>query len=386
MPDTSVFTMTRSHALFWGGAFALFIAFVWIFGAILLPFVLGLAIAYLLDPLVNVIGRYNVPRWIAALIILGLFFVFVIAALMLAAPPLYREVSALAEAMPGYIEQLAAMMTPYSGWLQDQLNNGNSADLQKALQDNIGKALGVGMSVLAGLASGGQAIAGFLSVTVLTPIVAFFMMKEWPVMKDWIDSLLPRHSYQTIKDLLAQIDTKLSGFVRGQLSVAFVLAVAYALALSLAGLKFGFLIGVMAGVLSIIPLVGSTVGLLTAVLVAWFQTGEWGYVGLIACIFLVGQFIEGNFLTPKLLGKSVGLHPLWILFALLAGGSLFGILGMLLAVPVVAVIGVLAAFTIAEYRKSPYYQDKVKPQKTAAKKAPAKRKTQSKSTSKRSSS
>jgi predicted PurR-regulated permease PerM len=156
--------------------------------------------------------------------------------------------------------------------------------------------------------------------------------------------------------MMRRIDQKLSGFVRGQITVALMLGTLYALALMIAGLNYGFLIGIISGVLSIIPLVGSTVGLLMAVLVAWFQTGgEWVFVGGIAAIFLVGQMIEGNILTPKLVGDSVGLHPLWVMFALMAGAALFGILGMLLAVPVAAIVGVLAGAGIAQYKSSALY-------------------------------
>ena len=154
----------------------------------------------------------------------------------------------------------------------------------------------------------------------------------------------------------------MSGFIRGQISVAFILGITYAIALSLAGLKYGFLIGLLSGLLSVIPMVGSAVGLIVAVLVAWFQSADWMYVLIIAAIFLVGQFIEGNFLTPKMMGKNVGLHPLWIFFALLAGGALFGVLGMFLAVPVAAVAGVLLAFAIGRYKTSSFYK------KTPAKK------------------
>jgi predicted PurR-regulated permease PerM len=170
---------------------------------------------------------------------------------------------------------------------------------------------------------------------------------------------MPREHKQTISDLLRQIDRKLSGFVRGQISVAFILALGYAIALSLAGLKYGFLIGFSAGLLSIIPMVGSTFGLLAGTLAAWIQVGNdnWMFIGLIAGIFIVGQLIEGNLLTPKIVGDKVGLHPLWIFFAILAGGSLFGILGMLLAVPVAAVASVLLAFGIRRYKSSSFYDD-----------------------------
>ncbi|HEY8190325.1 MAG TPA: AI-2E family transporter, partial [Micavibrio sp.] len=189
----------------------------------------------------------------------------------------------------------------------------------------------------------------------ITPIVAFFMMEEWVRITKWIDDMIPRDSYRTIRDLLTQMDRKVSGFVRGQVTISCVLAIAYAIALSIAGLKFGFLIGLMAGILSIVPMVGSMIGLVVAVLVAWLQSHEWSYVGIIAAIFLVGQFLEGNIITPRIMGKSVGLHPLWILFSLLAGGALFGIVGMILAVPVAAIIGVLAAFAIDRYKSSSYY-------------------------------
>jgi predicted PurR-regulated permease PerM len=184
--------------------------------------------------------------------------------------------------------------------------------------------------------------------------------------------------------LLKEIDQKLSGFVRGQISVAVMLGIGYALALSIAGLKYGFLIGLGAGFLSVIPMVGSAVGLVVSVAVAWFQSGDMIFVLIIAGIFIAGQIIEGNFLTPKLVGDSVGLHPLWVFFALLAGGSLLGILGMFLAVPLAAVIGVLLSYAIYRYKQSPYYKDpdiapKInKPKAKAAKKTVKKKKAPAK--------
>ncbi|PJB72232.1 MAG: AI-2E family transporter [Alphaproteobacteria bacterium CG_4_9_14_3_um_filter_47_13] len=350
--------IARNHLIFWILAFGFFLAFVSLFSTILLPFILGIAIAYLLDPLVAFLGRRKIPRGIAALLILGAFFVFIAALLAIVVPILVREGHGLIEALPGYIEIASDKLAPYIGWMQESFNNGNSETFKQTLQNNISKFLTVGADILGGLANGGQAFAGFISVVVLTPIVSYFMMKEWNSITEWVDHLIPRSRYETIKGLLRAIDKKLAGFVRGQLGVAFILAVIYAFSLTLVGLKFGFLIGLIAGVLSIIPLVGSTIGLFVSVIVAWFQAEELSYVGLIGGIFLVGQFVEGNFLTPKLLGKSVGLHPLWILFALLAGGSLFGIVGMLLAIPVAAVVGVLLGFAITQYKNSGYYEDR----------------------------
>jgi predicted PurR-regulated permease PerM len=367
--SSAITVSAKNHLLFWVCTFFVFLGFVWVVGDVLLPFVLGFAIAYLLDPFVTFLGNHKVPRSLASLGILGLFVIFVMVVLALITPPLYREIVELAEAMPTYVDKLMEMMSPYITWLQDKFSNGDFEKFQQTLQTNLGRALRIGSDVVSSLASGGQAFAGFLSVSILTPIVAFFMMNEWPSIKAWVDDLLPRDSRATIKKLLSEIDMKLAGFVRGQITISFALAIIYALALTFAGLQFGFMIGLMAGILSIIPLVGSTIGLFVSVLVAWFQSHELLYVGIIAVIFFVGQFVEGNFLTPRLLGKSVGLHPLWILFALLAGGSLFGIVGMLLSVPVAASVGVLLSFALSEYKKSPFYKSSSPPKKAARKSA-----------------
>ena len=353
----------RYQLIFWSAAVLLFLLFMWMFSGVLLPFVLGISIAYLLDPIVNRITKWKLPRWAAALIILAAFVAFVGMAAALILPAVYREMTQLALALPGYAEKVWAMLAPYTAWAQEKLGNTDVEGIKQTLQSQIGKMFAVGGSVLSGIASGGQAVAGFLTTMFITPVVAYYMMKEWPAIKAWFYGLLPRKHMDTIHELLVQIDGKIAGFVRGQITVAFLLAVIYAVALSLAGLNYGFLIGFMAGVLSIIPMVGSAVGLVVAVAVAWFQAGSLPYVGIIAAIFLVGQFVEGNFLTPKFLGDSVGLHPLWILFALLAGGAMYGIAGMLLAVPVVAVVGVLASFAIRLYKNSAYYNEPVKKKK-----------------------
>ena len=346
----------QKQAMFWLGAFALFFGFVWLFKGVLMPFALGFSIAYLLNPLVSWLEKIGLPRLLGTLFILSLFFVFVGVVLALALPPAYRESVALIENIPGYVDIIFNYLQPYLVWVQERLGDGYLENIKSFLRDNAGKIVSVTGGVMNGLASGGQALAGFMTTLVLTPLAAFFMMKEWPHLTNWIEGLYPRRNETVIRDLLKQIDQKLAGFVRGQLSVAFLLGLIYAVALSIAGLKYGFLIGLAAGVLSIIPMVGSTLGLVVGVVVAWFQMGEWSFVAIIASIFIVGQIVEGNILTPKLVGDSVGLHPLWIVFALMAGGSLFGILGMLLAVPVAAVIGVLVGFAILKYKKSPIYK------------------------------
>ncbi len=362
---------TQNHILFWSFVSLAFLGFVFVFKVMLLPFVLGAAVAYLLNPLVEKLGRLKIGRGLAALLILASFIIVVVGFFAATVPVLYSELVDFSEDLPGYMEHIWALIEPFSHQLQNLMGLQNGEDLKALLGEHAGTGLNVAKQLAGSLAAGGQAAMDMLSVIVFTPVVAYFMMKEWTHMAAWMEGLMPEHSQSTIKILLRDIDAKLSGFVRGQISVAVVLGIAYAAALSIAGLKYGALIGFSAGLLSIIPMVGSTLGLLVSVAVAWFQAGEWSFVAIIAGIFLVGQFIEGNVLTPKLVGGSVGLHPLWVFFALLAGGSLFGIVGMLLAVPVAAVIGVLLGFGLARYKASAYFKGKSKaaPKKTVTKKA-----------------
>jgi len=344
------------HLLFWSGTAVLFLVFMFVFSDVLLPFVLGIVIAYLLNPINVLLGKNKVPRLFATLIILFLFFTTVAIVIALIAPILYRETLDLARSMPGYIESLREMIDPYVERIRQSLGAEEiNESLSEAVQNNIGNALNAGASLFGSLLIGGQALFGLVYLLVVTPIVAFFMMNEWEALTNWVDKILPRHNYQQIKLLLHDIDRALAGFIRGQLMVALILGSMYAIALAIAGLNYGFLIGLMAGVLSIIPLVGSTVGLVVAVVVAWFQTGDLVFMAIVAAIFGVGQFLEGNFITPRLVGSSVGLHPLWVLFAITAGGTLYGIVGMLVAVPLAAIIGVLVSFALEKYRKSPYY-------------------------------
>lgn len=366
----------KTQITFWSAATALFILFIWIFKSVLTPFVLGIVIAYLLNPLVKRFTTTGFKRTTSTILILLIFFVFAIGLVIFIAPIVAKESKDLITALPSYMDQIFALIAPYKDWIQANIGGDYVADAKTFLKENISKILSVSGGIAGGIAAGGQAFLGALTTLVLAPLVAFFMMKEWPVITGWVEDLIPREHEKMIKGLILQIDLKLAGFIRGQLTIAVMLGIIYAIALTIAGLNYGFLIGLTAGFLSIIPLVGSTLGLIVSVAVAWFQAGDLDYVAVIAAIFIVGQLIEGNILSPKLLGDSVGLHPLWILFALMAGGSLFGILGMLLAVPVAAVVGVLISFAIGQYKKSALY-------KKTAKKATSKSKPKSKKTTKK---
>lgn len=349
-----------SHSIFWILTLVVFAAILMLFKSVLFPFILGATIAYLLNPLVSWVCKKGMNRQATVVLILVSFLSVMGIVMAIVIPILFREASGFVSAAPDYAERVWTAAQPWIDTLREKMGYKITDQLQVAVKDNIGKTLSVGKNVLGGLASsiavGGQAIAGFVATLFLTPIVAFFMMTEWPRITDWVYGLIPRHMETTVRDLLAKIDTKIAGFIRGQVMVCFILGMMYAIALSVAGLNYGFFIGLGTGLLAIIPYAGGAIGLLTSLVVAGLQTGgDLTYIGIIAAIFFVGQFIEGNFISPKLIGDSVGLHPLWIIFALMAGGSLLGLVGMFLAVPVAAIISVLLAFAITQYKASPYY-------------------------------
>lgn len=347
----------QKQVLFWTFMALLVTLFIWLFKPVLFPFVLGWIVAYLLNPVVNDLERKGMNRLWGTLLVLSSFMVFALALVSIAVPVLYKEMNALAQGFPGYVDKAWNMLAPHIQNIKEQVTDADQGEIKEFIQENGQSAADIGKGLLIGLAAGGAVLNRLISIFVIAPVVAFFALKEWPETARWIEELMPRQYKKTINDLLEQMNKKLSGFIRGQLLVAFILGVSYAIILSILGLKYGLLIGFIAGLLNIIPLLGSTAGLVIGVTVAGFQTGwEWQYMLIIAGIFMAGQLIEGNFLTPKLLGNSVGMHPLWIFFALLAGGAVAGILGMLLAVPVAAVIGVLAAFGIRQYKNSSLYK------------------------------
>lgn len=347
----------KTQLFFWLTCIGMLALFVFLFNDVLAPFVIGIAVAYLLNPLVISLERLGLTRTLATLLILAVFVLLVFGMLLLVVPPLYRELAQLAASLPEYFQTLGERLQPYLNSVEAEVDRANlDQSIQDAVQNNLSNAFTLSSSVLGSLLSGGRALAGFLSLLFITPLVAFFMMREWASITAAVDDLIPRHNHDKIKELLGRIDGKIAGFIRGQLLVALSLGLLYALALSIAGLEYGILVGLLSGLLSIIPLFGSIVGLVTSVVLAWLQSSDLLFVAIVAFIFVVGQLLEGNVISPKLLGGSVGLHPLWILFSIMAGASLFGIVGMMISVPVAATVGVLLQFAIERYQDSPYYK------------------------------
>ena len=341
--------------IFWLGALAVFIMMLWLLSGILLPFVAGLAIAYLLNPLTDRLVKLGVNRMIAALLIIGVAVLAFIAIILLVAPLVAGQLSSFIDSIPGYVTKLQAMVNQQSQpWVQKLVGAGFNPE--KSFGDLVTQGMGWITTFLKSLWSGGQALVSLFSLIVVTPVVAFYLIYDWHRMVRTVDGWIPVHQRETVHALAREIDATISGYVRGQAAVCVILGSFYAVSLSLSGLNFGLLIGLISGLVSFIPYVGSMTGLVLSVGVAVAQFWpHYTSIAIVLGIFLVGQFLEGNFLSPKLVGESVGLHPVWVIFALLAFGYLFGFVGLLVAVPLAATIGVLVRFALRRYRESSLY-------------------------------
>jgi predicted PurR-regulated permease PerM len=347
----------RLHILFWTAIFVCLMAVMWILGESLLPFVAGMAIAYLCDPIANRLERLGMPRWIAALIIISLVVLFFVLLILLIAPLFVAQLGAFIESVPGYVRKLQELISdPSRPWLT-RLVGERFAGADKSTGELVTQGAGLATAFLGKVWSGGAALISVLSLLVITPVVAYYFIEDWPRIVRTVDRLLPRAEHDTVVSLARQTDVAISGFVRGQTIVCALLGLFYAASLSAVGLNFGLLIGLLSGLISFIPYVGSLTGFVLATGIAVTQFWpDWIWIAVVIGIFLVGQFIEGNILVPKLVGDSVGLHPLWLMFALFAFGYLFGFVGLLLAVPLAAAVGVLVRFAVQKYLQSPLYK------------------------------
>lgn len=343
------------RALAWLIGLAVALALIYLLCAVLLPFVAGAAIAYLLDPLADRLERAGVGRTLAVTLITGVFLLGFVAALLLLVPVLQGQLVGFIERAPSYVAALQTMLEGMLETMRARIPADQLARLHAAAEGYVGDAAQWLTSLLGSVFSGAGALLSLLSLLFITPIVAFYLLRDWDRIVGTIDDWLPRRQQETIRGLIAEIDTRLAGFLCGQMLVAAILGVAYATGLTLVGLEFGLVIGLGAGIASLVPFVGAALGFVVSVGVALAQFDSLTPVGIVAAIFLVGQVAEGNFLTPKLVGDRVGLHPVWIIFAMLAGGSLLGFVGVLLAVPAAAAFGVLARFGVERYKASTLY-------------------------------
>ena len=344
----------RGQLLFWVAAAVLLALLLYFLRGVMLPFVLGMAIAFLFDPVADRLQRWGLSRVAATIVITAAFFLLLIMALLLLAPILAAQLQAFLAALPEYMARVQQLLDlPALQRLRQMLeapaNGGQPEQFPAMLRDVASWAAGLAGSAL----SGGLAFFNILTLLFLTPFVSFYFLLDWDRLVASIDALLPRKHAAAIRRMMGEINEMLAGFVRGQISVCFLLAIFYATGLSAAGLKFGLIAGIIAGGLSFVPFLGAITGLAISLGLAVAQYWpQFTPIGIVIAIFVAGQTLEGNFLTPRLVGKRVRLHPLWIIFALLAFGSLLGFTGMLLALPMAAAVGVLVRHGLQAYRQS----------------------------------
>jgi len=342
----------QTQAKYWGLAAAVFLALLWLLGDVLLPFVLGGAFAYLLDPIADRLERAGLSRALSVTVIALAMTMTMILAVILIIPTLIEQLAALVAAAPDYARALQA-------WVVETFPGFRNAETAMRGQlEQVGEAIAArGGEVLNGILTGAMSFLSVLLLIVIVPVVTVYMLLDWDRMIARIDELVPRDHAPTVRALAREIDTTLASFIRGQGAVCLIQGAFYAIALMAAGLQYGLLVGVFAGLVSFIPYVGALLGGLLAIGLALMQFwGDWLSIGIVVAIFAFGQFVEGNFLTPKLVGSSVGLHPVWLIFGLSVFGTLFGFVGMLVAVPLAAVLGVLARFAIGRYKEGLLYR------------------------------
>ncbi len=347
----------KRQILFWFGILVIFVLFLFVFSSILLPFVAGMALAYFLDPVADQLEKLGLNRMMATVVILIAFLVLLTLAAVILIPVVVSQASDFIARIPEYLTQLQQAVANSNakwvpGWIASQVT---------AVKGNFAKVLADGAGFLAALFAGiwdsGKTLLDVASLFVVTPVVAFYLLLDWDRMVAKVDAWVPRDYLTDVRQIASEMDAAIAGFVRGQGSVCLILGTYYGVGLTVAGLNFGLLIGLFAGVISFIPYIGSMVGLVLAVGVALVQFWpDYFSIILVLCVFFSGQFIKGNILQPKLVGSKVGLHPVWLMFALFAFGAMFGFVGLIVAVPAAAAVGVLVRFALSRYLQSDLYQ------------------------------
>ncbi|MDF2232090.1 AI-2E family transporter [Albimonas sp. CAU 1670] len=347
--------MALSHGeqvRWWLVGLAVLVAFMYLMAGVLLPFLAGAALAYFLDPLADRLEARGFSRTLATATITILMATLFIVAMLVLIPAFVEQARQFIEQAPVYADAIRKFV---ENRFPEVLDKGGA--VEQALETFKGRAEEWSVAALKSAWTGGLAVIDFVTLLVITPVVAFYLLMDWDRLTAKIDGWVPRDHVGTVRELASRIDDVLAGFVRGQLTVCVILGAFYATALMLAGLQFGLVIGLFAGLISFIPFIGSILGGALSIGVALFQYWDDPLMILVvAGIFLVGQTVEGNFLTPKLVGGSVGLHPVALMFALSAFGSLLGFTGLLIAVPLAAAIGVIGRFAIEQYMEGRLYR------------------------------
>ncbi|MEQ1717019.1 MAG: AI-2E family transporter [Hyphomicrobium sp.] len=344
------------HGLFWLAIAIAFLLALRLLSPVLLPFVAGLTIAYFLNPIVDRLSNAGLPRVLSTVLLLLLATAAVVAAIVLLAPPAVEQARGLVSAMPGEAERLKTLLEQTArAQLGDRFPEAQAA-VNRAIAGMTDALPALVTTALQSIWSSGTAAFNFLSLMLVTPLVAFYALLDWPKIVAKVDSWLPRSNAGQIRGIAHAIDDRVSAFIRGQGVVCLVLAAFYALALSALGLRYGLLVGLLTGIFSFVPFAGWAMGLIVALGLAVVQ--YWPEVMpilMVGGVFLAGQALDAALLSPQIVGSKIGLHPVWLIFSLLVFSYLFGFLGLLVAVPVAAAIGVLVRFALDTYMKSSVY-------------------------------
>jgi predicted PurR-regulated permease PerM len=346
---------SRFRFVFWLVAIVLFFVFISLIKSILLPFIVGIFAAYFLDPAVQYLRRRGWSRTVSAGVITITFFFIAIAICTLLAPPIMRQLSSLIHDLPDYLQSLQIRYSKDIDYYMSRLGVEQVDSIKDVAGNFSGSLVTFSGKMVSDVVQSGLALLNILSLIFLTPVVAFYLLRDWDRVILQFDQLLPRDNAPTIRTQLHAIDRTLAGFIRGQTNVCLIMASFYGIALSVLGLRFGLIIGIMTGLFLFIPFIGFAIGFVLSLTVALFQFGDSTHIITLLAIYAVGQIIESSILTPRLVGGKVGLHPLWIIFGMLSGAALFGFIGVLISVPVTAVVGVLVRFAINRYLHSSLY-------------------------------
>ncbi|WP_208541219.1 AI-2E family transporter [Bartonella capreoli] len=348
----------KKQVFFWLGTLIFFVIFMFVFGSVLLPFVAGLVLAYFLNPIVQLLEKVGIRR-VFGTILITLFIVIVfVAALIILIPIVSWQIQQfVSSGLPIYVSRIQNLLTESNFDWVGRYFGSDSNELQTDIKVLLGQSSDFITSLLNSLLRSGKSIVNIVSLLVVAPVVAFYMLLDWQRMVEAVDSWIPRDHLETVRSIFYEMDRAIAGFVRGQGTVCLILGGYYAIGLTITELNFGLLIGMFVGLISFIPYIGTMSGFILSGGVAWvqFYPDNWSRIVLVMAVFFIGQFIEGYILQPKLVGSSVGLHPVWLMFALFAFGSLFGFTGMLVAVPASAAIGVLVRFALHTYLNSQMY-------------------------------
>jgi predicted PurR-regulated permease PerM len=332
--------------------------FLRLFSSILMPFVTAAGVAYFLDPAVSRLARHGVRRSVGAVLMLGAVLLFVVVFILLLYPVIASQASVFVTNLPAYIKTAQADFGHIVNELQSRLGPGPMSQKLRDLASNqAGAIVSFVGSAASNIIGSGFAVVNILTLLVITPIVAFYFLRDWPGIVRHVDTWLPRPYEGVIRAQAIEVNRILAAWIRGQAICCLILAVIYAVGLTIVGLDLGLIVGLTAGLLSFIPYVGTVVGAASAVLLVLSQSPGWDGVLSVLAVFAFGQALNDYFIQPRFLGDRVGLPAVWVIFCLFAGGAAFGFLGIMLAVPVTATLGVLARFWLRRYLHSPLYLD-----------------------------